>query len=60
MNDELLMLWLIVSLVWDVYVWGAVGYAVLWRGFSGWWFVLAFALTYNESMWKILRKRFEL
>lgn len=58
MSDWLLATWLVCQTVWDTLVFGATGYLVFWRGHSGWWFVMAFVLTYSPGIYKALYKRF--
>ena len=59
MNDWLLAFWLLLSVAWDVLVFGMCTYLVFWRGNSGWWFALASLLTFcNISLFKALRLRF--
>ena len=57
-GDAVLIVWLILSALWDVAVIGCTGYLVFWRGHSGWWFVLAGMLTYTPTLFKALEKRF--
>lgn len=58
MNDWLLLVWLLLSVLWDTVCIGVTGYLVFWRGHSGWWFVLALALCCNTTLLKVLRKRY--
>jgi hypothetical protein len=57
-RDWVLVVWLLLSVVWDVLVFGVVTYVVFWRDRSGLWFVLAFILTYTSTLYKVLRKRY--
>ena len=46
--------YLIYILFWETLVWGGIGYAVFVMGDSGWWFLLAFAVSasaYRPEGW---------
>lgn len=46
--------YLIYIVLYEGLIWGGTGYAVFWRGFSGWWFLLAVvasASAYKPSKW---------
>ena len=58
MSDWLLVSWLLIAFAWDVLVFGFFSYIVFWRGRSGWWYVLAAALTYTPTLYKALHKRY--
>jgi len=57
-SDAVLIVWLILSTVWDFMVVGATGYLVFWKDHSGAWFILAFILCASPTLFKALRKRF--
>lgn len=57
-NDTLLVIWLVISLIWDIIVLGTCTYLVFFHGASGWWYVFAFILCGSSSLFKVLRKRF--
>jgi len=59
-SDAVLILWIIIGAAWDVLVFTTTTYLVFWKGHSGWWYILAILLTYSESLFKVLRKRFGL
>jgi len=59
-SDAVLIVWVIVSLLWDVLVSGTIAYVVFWRGRSGWWFLLLIILCYNPTLYQGLAKRFGL
>jgi len=58
MSDAVLIIWFVFSCLWDFAIWGFWGYLVFWRGHSGWWALLAIALTYSPALYKALNKRF--
>lgn len=57
-SDALLIVWLLSATLWDVLVFWVCCHQVFRNGHSGWWFLLAILLTYQESLFKALRKRF--
>lgn len=59
MKDWLLALWLLIDLAWTALVTCVIGYMVFFKEHSGWWLVLIPALCGSESLYKALRKRFE-
>jgi len=59
-GDAILIVWILSSFLWDVFVFAGIGYLVFWRGHSGWWFLFAALLTYTPNLFKALRKRFAL
>lgn len=59
MSDALLGVWIFCSLIWDIICVGGCTYLVFWRGHSGWWYILALAVCDSSTMYKALRKRFQ-
>lgn len=59
-SDAVLIIWLIIAAIWDVAVIGITGYLVFWRGHSGWWFVVALILSSQPTLYRALRKRFDI
>jgi hypothetical protein len=57
-KDSVLIVWLLVSALGDVLVFGTATYLIFWRDRSGWWFLLAVALTYQPTLCKALGKRY--
>ena len=58
--DRVLIAWLFTTLLWDCFIWAFFMDMVFWRGYSGWWFLLAIAITNSPALLKALKKRFEL
>lgn len=59
-NDLLLAVWILSALTWDILVFATTTYLVFWRGHSGWWFILAVLLAGQSTLFKALRKRFDI
>lgn len=59
MDDNVLALWLILGTIWDMVVFAACGYIVFWKNHSGWWFLFAVLLSYNPTLFEVLKKRFD-
>ena len=57
-GDAVLIVWLLISLAWDLIVWSFTAFIIFWRGRSAWWVVLAIALSSATSLFEALRKRF--
>jgi hypothetical protein len=60
MNDVILLVWLLADLVWSAAIFAGVGYAVFWKGHSGWWFIPAFLLAASlggDKLYKRLSER---
>jgi len=51
---------MVLDLLWDAAVIGTLFYVVFWRGHSGWWFLLAIPLCGSTTLYKALRKRFQI
>jgi len=60
MNDSVLIVWIIVSTVWDIIVFGFTAYLVFWKGHSGWWFIFAILLTSSTTLFKALKNRYKI
>jgi hypothetical protein len=60
MRDALLAFWLLLDVLWDAVVLGFTAWMVFFRGHSGWWFLLAIICCSSTSLYKALRKRFEI
>lgn len=46
--------YLIYIVLWEAFIFGGAGYAVFWRGFSGWWMLAAAfvaGLAYSPGKW---------
>ena len=52
-----ILTYLIYIILWEGFILGGCAYIVFWKGFSGWWFLLAGLLSsaaYKPSAWAIL------
>jgi hypothetical protein len=59
MKELVLIIWLIVDLIRDLFCLGGAVYLVIWRHCSGWWIALAIVLCIGDSLYKSLRNYFD-
>lgn len=59
-DNTLLLIWLIITIIESFILFVGSIYLVLWRGCSGWWIVLALLLVSSSSVFKVLRKKFNI
>ena len=57
-SDAVLITWLILSAIWDFAVFGFCSYEVFWRSHVGAWFVFAIVLSFQPTLYEVLKKRF--
>ena len=56
-KDRVLIVWIVCVLLWDIFLFGGTSYLVFYKGFSGWWFVLAVLCGESDTLMKALKKR---
>lgn len=56
-TDSVLIWWLILTFIWDVFLIAGTSYLVFWKGVSGWWFVLAIVIGLQPSLYKALNRK---
>lgn len=57
-TDSVLIVWMILAFGLDAFLTGGAAYLVFWRGFSGWWFLLAILCGMSPTLYKVLAKRY--
>ncbi len=57
-DDRILIAWIAADVVWGMFVFGTISYAVFWNHQSGWWFVLGYIFCSSPNLFKVLRKRY--
>lgn len=58
MKYALLMFWVLCDLIRDIFFVGGAMWLIVTKHYSGWWLVLAIALCVNISLFKALKKVF--
>lgn len=58
-EDWVLIIWIIATLIWDIFLIGGTAYLVFWKGTSGLWFILAILLGRAPTLYKVLRKKYD-
>ena len=59
MKDSVLITWIVCAFLFDVFLLVGTSYLVFGRGASGWWFLLAIAIGMSPTLFKVLRKRYQ-
>lgn len=59
-KDIVLMTWIICDLIKDIFLLSGSIYLVIWKGCSGWWIILAMILSGSPTLFKVLKKRYEI
>ena len=59
-KDNFLIAWIICDLIKDIFLLSGSIYLVIWKGCSGWWIVLSIILSASPTLFKVIRKRYEI
>lgn len=58
MKDNVLITWIIGTIIYSTILLCGSVYLVIWKGCSGWWIVLALALMGDGTLLKILKNKY--